>query len=465
MATVTSHGAAGVVTGSCHLLSIENGPNILIDCGMFQGREEEKNRESFGFDPRNVDYLLLTHAHLDHVGRTPKLIKEGFERNIVATMPTRDLAEVILLDSAKLMLQDYETHIKKAMRKGKEDTILEPIYRQEDVRHVFALPWRYVEYDKEIALCEGVRVTYRDAGHILGSAFIEIAYMEHGVEYIIVFSGDIGNDNAMVLPNLQQCKKADFLYVESTYGDRDHKDIDASIVEFKKVIIDTLHNWGNVVIPSFAVERTQEILCLLREMYDKKELPECKIFVDSPMAQKATDVYKKYLEQLSEKCQKNQEENGSIFDFPLLNYTADAESSIAINDIERRAIIIAGSGMCTGGRILHHFKHRLWNPKNSIIFVGYQGAGTLGRHIVDGARWVKIYGEDILIKANIHTINGFSAHIDQSGLLSWIAKIDDVKTIFLIHGEEDKQTILRSVLENALEKKVHIVKADEVVYL
>jgi metallo-beta-lactamase family protein len=465
MATVTSHGAAGIVTGSCHLLSIENGPNILIDCGMFQGREEDRNRESFGFDPSSVDYLLLTHAHLDHVGRTPKLVKEGFDRNIVATMPTHDLAEVILLDSAKLMLQDYQTHYKKAMRKGKEETILEPIYLEEDVRNVLALPWRYVEYDKEIELCEGVKVTYRDAGHILGSAFIEIKYMEHGVEYTIVFSGDIGNDNDMVLPNLQQCKKADFLYVESTYGDRDHKNIDDSIVEFKKVIIDTLQNWGNVVIPSFAVERTQEILCLLREMYDRQELPTCKIFVDSPMANRATEVYVKYCEQLSEKCQKNKEENGSILEFPLLTYTTDAEASIAINDVERRAIIIAGSGMCTGGRILHHFKHRLWNSKNSIIFVGYQGVGTLGRHIVDGARWVKIYGEDILIKANIHTINGFSAHIDQSGLLEWISKIDDIKTIFLIHGEEDKQTILRSVLENALEKKVHIVKADEVVYI
>ncbi len=465
MATVTSHGAAGIVTGSCHLLSIENGPNILIDCGMFQGREEERNRESFGFEPSSVDYLLLTHAHLDHVGRTPKLVKEGFERNIVATMPTRDLAEVILLDSAKLMLQDYETHYKKAMRKGKEESILKPIYLEEDVHNLFSLPWRYVEYDKEIELCEGVKVIYRDAGHILGSAFIEIKYMEHGAPYTIVFSGDIGNDNDMVLPNLEYCKKADFLYVESTYGDRDHKNIDDSIVEFKKIIIDTLHNWGNVVIPSFAVERTQEILCLLREMYDRDELPTCKVFVDSPMAQKATDVYKKYVEELSEKCQKNKAQNGTIFDFPLLNYTADAESSIAINEIDRRAIIIAGSGMCTGGRILHHFKHRLWNPKNAIIFVGYQGVGTLGRHIVDGARWVKIYGEDILIKANIHTINGFSAHIDQSGLIEWISKIDDLKTIFLIHGEEDKQTILRSVLENVLEKKVHIVKADEVVYL
>ena len=465
MATVTSYGAAEVVTGSCHLLSIEGGPNILIDCGMFQGREEDKNREPFGFEPSSVEYLLVTHAHLDHVGRIPKLVKEGFDRNIVATMPTRDLAEVILLDSAKIMYQDYQTQLKKALRRGKEDTVIGPIYLEEDVKSAFELPWRYVEYDKEITLCEGVKVIYRDAGHILGSSFIEIKYMEHGVEYSIVFSGDIGNDNDMVMPNLQKCTHADFLYVESTYGDRDHKNIDDSIVEFKKVIISTLQDWGNVIIPSFAVERTQEILCLLREMYDKKELPECKVFVDSPMATRATDVYRKYVDHLSLQCQKNKEANGSVFDFELLQYTPDAEDSRAINDIERRAIIIAGSGMCTGGRILHHFKHRLWNPKNSVIFVGYQAVGSLGRHIVDGARWVKIYGEDILIRANIHTINGFSAHADQSGILEWISKMDDLKLVFLIHGEEDKQVILRSVLENALKKKVHIVKPEEVVYL
>lgn len=465
MATVTSHGAAGVVTGSCHFLSIEGGPNILIDCGMFQGKEEDRNYESFGFDPKNVDYLLITHAHLDHVGRIPKLVKEGFERNIVATKATHDLAEVILLDSAKVMFQDYEQHYKRALRKGKENDVLRPIYVEEDVRRVFSLPWRYVEYDKSIDLCEGVNITYRNAGHILGSAFIEIRYIEHGATHSILFSGDLGNNNDMVMPHLQECQNVDYLYIESTYGDRDHKNIDESINEFKKSIIDTLKNWGNVVIPSFAVERTQEILCLLREMYDRQELPECKIFVDSPMAQKATEVYQNYVQELSQKCQKNKEQNGTIFDFPLLNYTSDAESSKAINDIERRAIIIAGSGMCTGGRILHHFKHRLWNPKNAIIFVGYQGVETLGRHIVDGARWVKIYGEDILIQAQIHTINGFSAHIDQSGILQWISKMQDLKTIFLIHGEDDKQTILRSVLENALEKKVHIVKDDEVIYI
>jgi metallo-beta-lactamase family protein len=465
MATVTSHGAAGVVTGSCHLLNIEGGPSILIDCGMFQGKEENKNSDPFGFIPNQIDYLLVTHAHLDHVGRVPKLVKEGFAGTIVTTAPTRDLAEVILLDSAKIMYQDYQTHYKKAQRRGREDEVPQPLYLEQNVQETLSLGWSYAEYDKEMELCKDVWVTYHDAGHILGSAFIEIRYIEHGAQHRIVFSGDIGNDNDMVLPNLQECKRSDYLYVESTYGDRNHKSIDDSIVEFKKIVIDTLQNWGNVIIPSFAVERTQEILCLFREMYDRNELPECKIFVDSPMAERATAVYKKYVNTLSEKCQNNKEQNGSVFDFKLLEYTADAMESRAINDIERRAIIIAGSGMCTGGRILHHLKHRLWNPKNAVIFVGYQSVGTLGRHIIDGARWVKIYGEDILIKAGIHTINGFSAHADQSGIVRWISKIEDLKLTCLIHGEEDKQTILRSVLENTLKQKVHIVKPDEVVYL
>ena len=465
MATVTSYGAAEVVTGSCHLLAIEGGPKILVDCGMFQGREEERNWDAFDFDPAEIDYLLVTHAHLDHVGRIPRLVKEGFAGKIHATAATMDLAKVILLDSAKIMKEDYETQYKKALRRGKEDRVRAPLYGESDVEDTFDLYWHHPHYGKTFELQKGVDVTFRDAGHILGSAFIEITYREHGAEHTIVFSGDIGNDNDMVLPNLERCAKADDLYVESTYGDRNHQDIDASITEFKRVIIDTLHNWGNVVIPSFAVERTQEILCLLREMHERKELPECKVFLDSPMATRATEVYRRHSKLLSAQCRHNEEEDGTIFDFDGLVYTPDVEASKAINEVQRRAIIIAGSGMCTGGRILHHFKHRLWNPKNAVIFVGYQAVGTLGRHIVDGARYVKIYHEDILIRASIHTINGFSAHADQGAIVKWIAQIEGLKRVFLIHGEEDKQVILRSVLKNALHKKAHIVEPEEVIYL
>lgn len=465
MATVTSYGAAEVVTGSCHLLSIEHGPQILIDCGMFQGVEEEQNYNAFGFDIPEVNHLLLTHAHLDHVGRIPKLVKEGFKGTIYATDATRDLAEIILLDSAKIMKEDYETNFRKAQRKGKEREVPKPLYNEEDIEATFNLPWQHPKYDETFELQQGITVTYRDAGHILGAAFIEISYTENNLEQTIVFSGDIGNDNNMVMTNLEKCTHANYLYVESTYGDRNHKDVESSITEFKRVIIDTLHNWGNVLIPSFAVERTQEILCLLKEMHDKNELPHCKIFLDSPMATRATQVYNHYSDLLSEKCQAYKKQDGTVFDFKNLVYTPDVEGSRAINDVDSRAIIIAGSGMCTGGRIIHHFKNRLWNPKNAVIFVGYQSIGTLGRHIVDGARWVKIFNEDILIKANIHTINGFSAHADQNALIKWIAPMEDLYRIYLIHGEKDKQVILRSVLEKSLDKKVHIVEPHEVIYI
>jgi metallo-beta-lactamase family protein len=465
MATVTSYGAAEVVTGSCHLLELENGKQILVDCGMFQGPEEERNYGAFDFDPARIDFLLVTHAHLDHVGRIPKLVKEGFDKTIVATRATFDLAEVILLDSAKIMREDYETRFKKALRRGKEKDVPSPLYDEDDVKDALNLTRIMPVYGKSFTLCKGVEVIYRDAGHILGSAFIEITYEEEGKKQTLVFSGDIGNDNDMVLPNLTTCPHADTLYVESTYGDRNHQNALQSASEFKQVVVDTLKNWGNVLIPSFAVERTQEILCLLKEMHDHGELPHCKIFVDSPMAIRATEVYNMYSDLLSHECQEIKQRDGNVFDFELLTYTPDAGASKAINQIDSRAIIIAGSGMCTGGRILHHFKHRLWNRKNAIIFVGYQAAGTLGRRIVEGAKWVKIYHEDIRIEAGIYTINGFSAHADQSGILDWIAKMKGLQRIFLIHGELDKQEVLKKVLQEKGYHKVHIVQPEEVIYL
>ena len=466
MATVISYGAAEVVTGSCHLLELNNGKKIMVDCGMFQGREEHRNYGPFDFDPSEVDYLLVTHAHLDHVGRIPKLVKEGFSGRLVITEATLALAEVVLLDSAKIMKEDYLTRYKKAQRRGREGKVQPPLYEEEDVDAALSLPKTIPEYDVPFELCEGVSVTYRNAGHILGSAFIEIVYEEGGQQRKIVFSGDIGNDNDMVIPNLVPCKDADYLYVESTYGDRNHKGALESEEEFRNIITKTLENWGNVIIPSFAIERTQEILCILKEMHDNGTLPECKVFLDSPMATRATEVYKEYAEKLlSQECQDIKQRDGTVFEFEGLQYTLTVDESKAINDINGRAIIIAGSGMCTGGRILHHFKNRLWNHKNAVIFVGYQAVGTLGRHIVDGAKWIKLYHEDIRIKAGIYTINGFSAHADQNGILKWVGGISDLKRIFLIHGEKEKQDVLKKVMGERLHEKSHIVRPEEVVYL
>jgi len=465
MAIVRSYGATKEVTGSCHIFEV-GGVKIMIDCGMFQGRDEDKNEEAFYFDPTSIDYLLVTHAHLDHVGRIPKLVKEGFKGKIYATAATMDLAQIILMDSAKIMTEDFQTRYRKALRKGREKKLSKPLYEPLDVDVTFQkTEWINPEYDKYYDLCEGVSFVYRNAGHILGSAFIELSYMDKSDSHTIVFSGDIGNDNGLVMPNLDKCDNSQSLYIETTYGNREHQPIDLTIKEFKDVIVETLNNHGNVLIPSFAVERTQELLCLLRDMHATGELPKCKVFLDSPMATKATAVYRSYEEELTKKCQDNVAEDGTVFNFDSLIYTQTPAASKGINDIKSRAIIIAGSGMCNGGRITHHFKHRIWDKRNAVIFVGFQAEGTLGREIVEGAKWINIFGEDIIVKSSIHTINGFSAHADQDGLLEWISKIDNLKKVFLVHGEEESQKVFKGVLQQKLNLDAHIVAFKEKIVL
>lgn len=459
MIQIKSYGATQEVTGSCHIVTIDD-KKIMIDCGMFQGEEEEKNNQKFGFNPADIDCILITHAHLDHIGRIPKMVKEGFKGKIYATTPTMDLAYIILMDSAKIMNEDFNTKRRKAIRKAKK--IKKPLYGPLDVEKTFnKIKWINPEYGVHKELYEGISFLYQNAGHILGSAFIELSYIQEGKSKTIVFSGDIGNSNKLVLPDLQKCKRADALYVESTYGDREHQSIKSTIKEFKQIIIKTLNNKGNVLIPSFAIERTQEVLCILRDMHNRGELPKCKIFLDSPMATKATDVYRQYNKELSLSCQHNVEDDGTVFNFNALVYTQTPESSRAINEVTSRAIIIAGSGMCNGGRITHHFKHRIWNPKNAVLFVGYQAKGTLGRKIVEGAKWINLYGEDIIVKASIHTINGFSAHADQKAIIKWISKIKKLKKIFLIHGEVESQKIFKEAIKEKIGIDSHIVKYEE----
>lgn len=458
MAKVTSYGAAQTVTGSCHLVKI-NSVTILIDCGMFQGKgADEQNYAPFEFDPAKVDYLILTHAHLDHIGRVAKLIKEGFNGEIIATEPTHDIARIMLLDSAKILKEEYKTLRRKARRRGEEETILEPLYTEEHVQQVFAQKWHTLDYYEHRKLRQHIRVTLGNAGHIMGSAFVILDYHEEKEAKRIVFSGDIGSPHRLIIDSADTLDKSDALFIESTYGDRDHRPLHESIAEFKKAVITTLEGNGNVLIPSFALERTQEILWLLREMYNDGELPAEHVFLDSPLAIKATRLYNKYPIHLSDEVEFEAATGSDPFSFELLEPTTAREDSQAINTVKKRAIIIAGSGMCSGGRIMHHLKHRLWNPKNAVIFVGYQVEGTLGRRIIDGEKFVTIYGEEIITKAQVYTINGFSAHADQSDLINWIRPVQGVTTLCLIHGEVDKMQAFAKSIKETLELDAHIME-------
>lgn len=464
MAKVTSYGAASMVTGSCHLLEIQS-IKILIDCGMIQGELWKSNYEPFPFDVPSIDYLILTHAHIDHIGRVPKLVKEGFRGEIISTDATLDIAYIMLLDSAGLLQEEYETQLRKALRRGEENSVQEPLYTKEHVEQVFTKKMRRVTYDKAIKLAPFLKIFFHNAGHIMGSAFIEVQYEEDTLHKSVVFSGDLGSKNRLLLNHLSTIEHTDTLFIESTYGDREHRALDESVKEFKEAVIQTVSEGGNVVIPSFALERTQEILWLLHQMHQEGELRNCHVYLDSPLAIEATKIYQKYPAQLNQTLGLRVSLGDDPFSFPELHHTPRKKDSMEINDIEKRAIIIAGSGMCNGGRVLHHLKQRIWNPKNAIIFVGFQVKGTLGRDIIDGEQFIRIYGEDIKVRAKLYTINGLSAHADRADMLSWIKQIKGLNTIYLIHGELDKLELFKAYLKENVESKVHIVKKAESIYL
>jgi metallo-beta-lactamase family protein len=407
---------------------------------MFQGENEERNYEPFPFEPSEIDYLIVTHAHMDHIGRIPLLVKNGFRGKIISTKPTRELAQLMLLDSAKVMKEEYE----KALKEGLEAR--KPLYDDDDVLTAMFHFNVIAEYHKPLYLSKNVKVVFRNAGHILGSAFVEF-YIGNNPTRKIVFSGDLGRRERLIIQPLEWEESADYLFTESTYGNRDHKSLKETIREFKTAVIETLENGGNVVIPTFALERAQEILYILRNMYKRGELPSyAQVFLDSPLAGAVTRLFTQFPEYFNEATKRLIYRGENPFWFPKVKFTKTVEESMQINDIQSGAIILAGSGMATGGRVLHHLKHNLGRKECSVIFVGYQVKGTLGRQIIEGAKEVKIFGKKVKVKAKIYTINGLSSHAGQSLLLRWISNIENLKRVFIVHGEADVMQVFKGKL-------------------
>jgi metallo-beta-lactamase family protein len=436
---VSFHGAAQGVTGSCHLLEC-GGSKILIDCGLYQGGKEleEENAEPFGFDPAEIDYVLLTHAHLDHCGRLPLLVNQGFKGKIIATAATKELARIVLLDSAHLQEEEALHRARHAgSSRHKDKAPAEALYTTLDALNTLEYFDGTANYGEAMTLAPGLSTTFFDAGHILGSASIFIEHQAGGNSRRIVFSGDLGNAERPLLRAPHIPHHAEVVVMETTYGDRIHKRMDDSIHELYSVITDTFARGGNVIIPTFALERAQELLYFLHKGVADGALPTTMhVFLDSPMAISATQIFERHPEGYAPEIAKIFRGGNDPFMVPNMRFTRESGDSMSINMISGGAVIMAGAGMCTGGRIRHHLQHNLWRNNASIVFVGFASEGTLARRIIDGASSVHLFGEEIVVRANIHTINGFSAHADQPELLAWQKEIRPDMT-FLVHGEPD----------------------------
>ena len=451
MAKLTFFGSTDGVTGSMYLLET-NHARVLLECGLFQGvkEDEDSNRAPFPFDIKTINAVVLSHAHLDHTGRIPKLIKDGYQGPVFMTRPTNELLEIMLKDAAYLSMRDAEWENKRRRRSDKEE--VEPLYTMDDV-DIALRQFEGIPYNVKREVAEGITVTYHDAGHILGSAIVEIDIKEGGQTRKLVFSGDLGNSYAALLRDPVKLHQADVVLLESTYGDRNHKPLQETLDEFRDVIHQANENGGNVLIPAFAVGRTQEIIFYLGELYQKGELNHQAVFLDSPMAIAATEVYHRYQNVFNEEDELaiRQTRSGTLHSYlPVLRYSRTTEESMAINKINNGAIIIAGSGMCDGGRIRHHLKHNLWRRSAHVMIVGYQVHGTPGRSLVDGAKTLRIVGEDIAVNAKIHTLGGFSAHAGQQQLLDWATNFKKANpAIYLVHGEDEAKDILQQKLREA----------------
>ena len=436
-------GATIGVTGSCHLLTTDR-HRVLLDCGQFQGNKEmdDLNWEPFPFDPETIEAVVLSHAHIDHCGRIPLLVKRGFTGDIYCTDATADLLQVMLLDSAYIHEKDAEWQTKKNARTGKP--AVEPLYTVQDAERSLKLV-KPILYDQLVELNDQMKIVFNDAGHILGSAITEIWVTENDQTSKIVFSGDLGVTNRPILRDPKKIKKADYLIMETTYGGRLHPENSTSIDRLIHIIIATVKRGGSVIIPAFAVGRTQELIYELNMFYEhhpeyQDVLGDLNVYIDSPMATTATEVFRKNAQVFDEETKELILSGDNPLDFKNLIFTRSTAESQALNMNRTPKIIISASGMCEAGRIRHHLKHNLWDPKNSIVFVGYQAEGTLGRALIDGVKEVKLFGETVIVAAEIHNLEGFSGHADQNGLLDWLGGFQKIpKQIFLVHGEEQSK--------------------------
>ncbi len=452
---ITFLGAAKTVTGSNFLLE-GAGKKIIVDCGLYQGKakEERENYADFAYNVNEIDYMLLTHAHIDHSGRIPKLYVDGYRGPVYATKATCDLCSIMLPDSGHIQEMENVWQNKKRARVGKPS--LPPLYTAQDAIDCLKI-FKPVSYDQIIELDENISVRFNDAGHMLGSSIIEVWVKENGETKKIVFSGDLGNNDIPLLDSPTMIETADYLVMESTYGGRLHNRNDDKAEMFLNIVAETLDKGGNVIVPSFAVGRTQEILYELNKLKEQRTdeefikkyetLMKAPVYVDSPLAISATEVFKQNMDLFEEDVREEIRKGDNPLEFPGLKFTQTAEESKALNDDPHPHIIISASGMCEVGRIKHHLKHNLWNPNNTILFVGYQAPGTLGAKIVAGEKKVKIFGEEIAVNARIEYIEGYSGHADQEWLLNFVYSfITKPKHIFLVHGEPEGQKILKEKL-------------------
>ena len=456
MIRVTCLGGAGSVTGSNYLIESPSGKKVLVDCGLFQGgrQMETRNWADWGFIPSEINTLFLTHAHIDHSGRIPKLVKDGFRGKIITSPPTAELCEIMLLDSAHIQEMDAEWQTRKNRRQSKGEIL--PLYSTADAEESLKLFFP-VERDRIIDVEPGVRARLRNAGHILGSSILELWVEAADGEVKVVFSGDLGKHNQLIVKDPHEIFAADYLFIESTYGNRLHRSFEDSKKELLDAIKYAVSNGEKVIIPAFAVERTQEILYVLGEFYRNGDLPEIPIYLDSPLAIKATQIFRKNKKYYDQEAMAIVNQGFDPFDMPTLRFTPNTKESIAINEAAGSAVIIAGNGMCTAGRIKHHLKHNLWRPGASIIMIGFQAMGTTGRKIVEGAKSVKIFRENVAVEARVYTIGGFSAHADQKDLLDWVFNFrESHPRVFVVHGEPDSSEALADKIQKEFNLEVNI---------